>query len=487
MPQYFVEVSWDNSGSFNGAYDDISALASELTIARGRESEFDETQPGALTLRLNNADRRFSPENTATPISASNLVPGRPIRVRAVQSGSSFPLYYGYIRRIQPQPQVGDQTPCVVEAEDALNWLGRAQVVVAIQQNITTGCAIGQVLDDAGFPSASRALDTGQDTPKFWWTRDAYARAEIKGLTDSEQGWFYIDRRGFAVFESRHHRLLDQTSTGSFANLFASFDYDYNDEKIYNDVRVTAHPRVLAASAILWKLDDTPTLSPSGTAEFWAVYTSPSTMEAVPALNVASPAATTDYLCNSNASGTGVDYTGETSASFTDFGETAKIQIATSASVATYLTLLQVRGQPLHAPNPVTAKAADTPSQQAYFKRTLELDLAWQQDSLVAQDFADYLLNRYRQPVSWIAPSFAAMRSDALMLQMLSRELSDRVTITEAVTGIASGDYFIGRIEHTIDLAGKQHVGSWRVEKAAAFNYWILNVSQLGTDTRLAY
>lgn len=487
LATYFVEVSWNNSGSFNGTYDDITRYVRAATFSRGRANEFSDPEIGFASFQINNADRRFSPENASTPIGASNLVPTRPIRIRAVQSGSAFQLFTGYIRRLQPQPMVGDNTQCVIEAEDALRNIDRdATINVAMNQNITTTCAIGKVLDDVPFPAASRLFEASLDTLPYWWIASKNARNAINEVAKSEWGLFFINGSGMGCFQNRNHRISSSTAGGTFQNVFSDFKYDFNDQQLYNDITVIAHPRSISASTTVWSMTDKPLLAANASADFWAQYTNPVTFAYAPALSSVTPAASTDYLFNAASDNSAKDGTGSASLTFTDFNETAKIHVQNGASQM-YVTKLQVRGFPLYTPNPTKAISSNASSITAYFKNAFELDLPWQQNSLTAQDFSVYLLGLYDNPYSVIGFSYHANRSAALMYQALSQEIGGRVTVSEAVTGIAGRDYWIGQLQHTIVLAGEQHVVSYKLEKANTLSYWVIGTALLDVGTRLAY
>jgi hypothetical protein len=80
----------------------------------------------------------------------------------------------------------------------------------------TTGTRIGRLLDLAGWPAADRDIDTGDSTlgPATLNTR---ALTALKAVEAAEQGRFYIDGQGRAVFKSRYSVLTDTESTVSQA------------------------------------------------------------------------------------------------------------------------------------------------------------------------------------------------------------------------------------------------------------------------------
>ena len=462
-------------------------MTEQATISRGRESEFDQMEVGRLELQVDNSDRRFSPGYASSVIGASNLVPRRPIRIRMTSGSVSGALFYGYIKRIKPQPKIGNRTMATIEAEDALSQFQRANATVSLQQGVTTGCALGLGLDAIGFPSASRSIDTGGDSLAYFWVRDQNAKQLFDDLARSEGGIYFINASGGFTFKSRSYNYTNQTSSASFSNVFDEFDYDLSDEKIYNDVRLTAHPRTTASNTTIWSLGDIPVMAGSTSASFWSVYTNPSSLESVPALNVASPVVTTDYTMNSLADSSGSNLTTNAVVSFSDFGETGKAIVTNNGSTQFFVTKLQIRGAPLHAPNPIQKRSDDATSTSAYQQRTLEMDLVWQQDSNQAQSAADWFLGIYKNPVPRVAMGYVAERSNDLLAQSIQRELAERISITETVNGISGQDYFIGRIDHQIELGGRRHLVRYILEKAPDATYWILEVSQIDLNAYLAY
>ena len=79
--------------------------------------------------------------------------------------------------------------------------------------------------------------------------------------------------------------------------------------------------------------------------------------------------------------------------------------------------------------------------------------------------------------------------SDALLFQALTRDISDRITVTatnEAELGI-SADFFIESEKHKID--GNSHQVTWALSPATGgyTNFWVLGVSKLNQNTVLGY
>lgn len=108
--------------------------------------------------------------------------------------------------------------------------------------------------------------------------------------------------------------------------------------------------------------------------------------------------------------------------------------------------------------------------------------------ALEASDRGSWVLSTRKDDTDRPSVAVVANASTTLMTQALTRELSDRVTISDA-TGLSGigGDYHIERIEHEITNGGTLHVTRWQLSPADASGFWALDVSDLDTTTRLAY
>jgi hypothetical protein len=95
-----------------------------------------------------------------------------------------------------------------------------------------------------------------------------------------------------------------------------------------------------------------------------------------------------------------------------------------------------------------------------------------------------------RQYLPTLRPRIEMINSSSgLLTQILARDISHRVTITDltGITGI-NGDFFIEGIEHEISDAGQVHRCAWQLSPISAWGGWALGVagfSELGISTRL--
>ena len=93
-----VEVDWNRDGT----YSEVTDYVTELQWFLGFRVPYMGTASEAyLHLTLNNADRRFSPENSSGPL-YGNLTPLRPLRVTSDDGSTVRTHWSGWINMIEP-------------------------------------------------------------------------------------------------------------------------------------------------------------------------------------------------------------------------------------------------------------------------------------------------------------------------------------------------------------------------------------------------
>jgi hypothetical protein len=472
ISDYYVLVDWDNNGNFTGTYDDISTDVKSISYSRGKSDELGNADVGQLSITLNNADGKYTPGYGG--VISANLLPKRPIKV-SYGTATFKPLFYGFIEEIVPHPHLSEQD-CIITAVDGLDFLSRHDMATVLRKSALTGTIHGYILDDAGWSATMRTIDAGQDTVPYWYGSDVKARFAQEEIDDSEQGFSYISGNGYFNFEDRWHRssATHQTSQGTFSNTMAQITYSLNPKNVYNIVKVTVTPWELQAEAELWRLEETPSIAVGDTQVWWG-----DSQYFVDAW--VTPVATTDYTANSLATGLGTDMTADIAITTTKFAKTIKLSIINNGTVPAFITLLKARGTWYDDQTKVTRKAEDTTSQTAYQKRTYELDAKYTADAEHAQEYASYAVGKFKNPRAEL--SMGIMNQDsATLLQILSREISDRITVANTKLGV-NADYFIDYMEHDISMSGLLHTAKYRLSDTVNEDFWCLDYSALASAT----
>ncbi len=147
---------------------------------------------------------------------------------------------------------------------------------------------------------------------------------------------------------------------------------------------------------------------------------------------------------------------------------------------------MKARGTYYDDQTKVTRKAEDPTSQTAYQKRTLTIDGKYMTNAELAQDLASYAIGKYKTPHAELSVTIMNQNS-AMLSQILSREISDRITIINTKLGITSQDFFIDYMEHDISLSGKLHTVNYRLADCINEDFWCWDYSKWDTQTKWGY
>jgi len=272
---------------------------------------------------------------------------------------------------------------------------------------------------------------------------------------------------------------------GSGCLLYVGESIDALDEAsyiLYSNMAISLYGTGISPDE-LWKLQEIPSIPVGETSTWWGDASVAGVSVFVDAWTT--PVITTDYTANSLANGTGTDMTALIGLVATKFAKTIKLALTNNGTVPAFITLLKARGTWYDDQTKVTSKAEDSTSQTAYQKRTFELDGKYMTDTVKAQSFANYAIGKYKDPRAELGISI--MNQDAATLtQILSREISDRITIVNTKLGV-SADFFIDYMEHDISLSGLLHTVTYHLADCINEDFWNLGYSKLGTQTKLGY
>ena len=226
---------------------DLTPNVIRITTSRGRNIQTDTYINGSAVVRVLDQDGTWNPQNPSSPY-YGYLAPLRKLRISATVGGSSHFLFSGYTTEYRYTYPQGQELGYVdIYCSDAFRLFNMAQVDTVADSGAgqTTGTRIGKILDQVGFPSNMRTLDTG----------DSYCQADpgtlrtslaaLKNVEFSEQGAFYIQADGTARFRSRHNVQASIAGTPIVFNQTGGIPYSnlvfaYNDQLIINQAKMTS-------------------------------------------------------------------------------------------------------------------------------------------------------------------------------------------------------------------------------------------------------
>jgi hypothetical protein len=343
-----------------------------------------------------------------------------------------------------------------------------------------------------GLDTYPYALDNVQD-------ENTTAMQILQALALSELGYIYVKsdavQGGTLVYESRSVRGANNVAVQTFGNSMEHLTVQRSRQNLLNKVQVTAHPRKVdaAATTALFQLDTVSATQPFTTLSLNAPFRDPNQpLARVGGTNMQAPVATTDYTMNTQADGLGADITALFTVTISSSSaNSATLAITNNSQFTGYITFLQLRGQGVYDYNTTVLSASDTSSQLNFGQRITNLDMPYQADPIVANEAAQYVLNVWSNPLSYVTElSILGNWTDALMQATLLRDISDCVTVAESVTGVpASIRYFINAVELRI-AQGRVFRTKFTLAPADQNAYWLLEVvgaGELGLTTRLGY
>lgn len=462
-----VEISLDGSGDYTGPHDDVTASVAVdpgIEIDEGREGARSLMPPKvpSLDYSLHNKDGQYSQENPGG-VAYQLLIPGRPTRVRALHGERRFyrshtayrahvpyrgrapyTLASGGIDDIGQTTEFGRQR-VRLDSMGTMGILTGQSVTVAVQANIRTDQAIGLLLDAAGWPSDLRDLSVGDTSLTYWWCDERTPWAAILDLLSAEGPCqLYQDAEGVIHFENRNYRTITARSTTSQASFFdhdtgglwlAGLSYDPGFKNIYNRATYSTRRRSLGSLAKVWEYGATLTLTANQSVTLIIRPT-----DGNPFQNAVTPAGGTDYTVSA--------------------GSLASVTLSATSGLVAFLTFTagasgatvdgvtstgpQLRARPLAVTsetvvqNSVDASASIakySPIPGANIPRTLSVQ-GWPEiDPANAQAVCNAWVNRYKDQHPQISIALRNADGDHVR-QILERQVSDRITLTEANTGL---------------------------------------------------
>lgn len=228
---------------------DITHDVQKVIIKRGRQTELNRMEAGIAKIQLKNFQGNYWPNN-AGGLYFPNVLPGKKVNIRAVYNAVTYDLYTGFAEAWPPSwlsKMGGVGSIITVNCADLIKNLSNFDLNTAGYALELSGTRVDNVLDDMAWPAGLRDIDAGQSNMVASGAiADYKAQAHLFVVQDSEFGILYIAGDGDVQFEDRHHRLFapHTVSQAIFGddlgeNFYHGVELEYDDEKIFNDIRIT--------------------------------------------------------------------------------------------------------------------------------------------------------------------------------------------------------------------------------------------------------
>lgn len=500
-------VDWGETDTFDGEFDDISADVSLARVKGGRDvaSTLDgRVKAARVTLTVENDDGRYSPDSTTSPI-AGLVQPKRTVKIRSY-TPVVRDLFTGHIEKILPSVNNKGVKIVKISCYGVFGSLTQNEINIPFADTKQSGAAVTAILNAAAASELIGEIDDGEETFENWIVDDIQTMTALRRVEESEPGLLVETRGGKIDWEGRTHRqkqphVIAQAEYSDDPTALGALTYESIKEIdplrfIFNDFRATVTKRKQELAITLWThpeantTGDAPELEPGDSVEYWAGYPNEASRTDAKGVRLWTPlVATTDYTANTLSNGTGTDRTASIGIAEDDFARRKKITITNNHPTDNvFLTKLQNRGDATFELDPVGVRSEDAASQAMYGQRTFNRSnlAVWIPNTQAAKDWTLYMLSLHKDRSPMIAIGYTAQRSLYHAVDLLTRQVSDRVGIEadgNADLGV-NEDFFVEAYEYTIQAANFE--GVLVCSSAAAFSaYWTLGFSILGSETRL--
>jgi hypothetical protein len=229
---------------------DVSNQVSKIDTRKERNLFQDKYLSGTATVRILDQNGDWNPQNTSSPY-YPNLVPLRSIQISAVYSGTTYGIFKGYITEyLYTYPKNQDDLGYVdLICSDGFKLLFNSNVTTVTGQAAgqDTGTRIDKILNTVGWPASQRSIQTGNTLCVADPATVRTGLTAIQTAEFTEQGAFYVDKSGNAVFKNRQFVYDAQSAaptkfsnaTGSTNINYAGIVFAHDDKTIVNQATVT--------------------------------------------------------------------------------------------------------------------------------------------------------------------------------------------------------------------------------------------------------
>ncbi len=419
------------------------------------------------------------------------------VQIRDSLDTTLYTKHRGRVGVIDPDAgQYGNRRVRVV-SYDAMRELMSAEVrSLALQQNKTESELVAAII--AALPAESRpgtsVLATGVDTYRYAFHdvgSGTKALGLIKDVAIDSYALVVVTGDGpFRMFD-RHTRIT-KASSFTLNDTMQEFVAPSTLDQAVSVARLTIHPPSFdTANVTLYADQSVRELAPATTTSFWVTYRDPNTSTTLIGGRsvVTSLVADSDYAGNSKADGTGTVLTSSLAVTVTAFASTALVSIVNSSPQSVFLAntsghpTFRIRGLGVYDRGPQTYESSST---QSYGVRPLTMDLRYQDNPLVAQNYAEFLVITRKALASQPQRiGFIATGSPTLMTQALAREPGDVITVSETMTGFSSVKAAIQSVEITVTNKNWLHC-RWGLAPSNTLPLWLFDTvgsSEWGVST----
>jgi hypothetical protein len=257
FPEVRVYIAFTTPYStLTAAFQEVTAYTLGFSTSRGRPNEMSLFEPGTCTIRLDNTDGRFDPDNSSGPY-YGYIRPNRRVRITAVGSDNiEYMLFSGYANSwVRTWPGGADQSVTELAATDRFKLLARRNATGSTSEEFVAD-RMTAILDGGGsaiVPSIARSINAdgfATRTVAGYAYNDVEVLQSLQDLALADGGQLFVDGEGVLVYQSVKYRQTGgntraTTSQATFGNTATAIpieddvDPTVDDSLMANKVTVT--------------------------------------------------------------------------------------------------------------------------------------------------------------------------------------------------------------------------------------------------------
>ncbi len=438
-----------------------------ISYSRSLATIYNGFQAGRGKIVLSNHEGNYSPDNAAGSYSGA-LTVNQSIQVTATFSGVTYKLFSGFIDSFAIDPLLGKKTSIIQMTDLSKEFFSRI-VRPRIYENVPVSSLVTDVLSLAGVPASLREVDEILDMIPHAIFDSNTAVGVLTEINNYGDYGFFVDPSGDVRFKNRNTK--GRTVVASFTKFF-QMNYSLSDATVFNKVSISGIGRKkLTTPGDVAIMEDTKSITASGTIEFWLTYTDPETNQPTAVYSMSPLVNSVNYLLNSQADGGGTDLTATASASVDVFTQSAKCTVFNGGGTAGHLILFKLTGFALQQRPDFTTEFDQTSSQALYGEQSFSLTSPMIADPNYSQNYAEYIATDKGTPSGVV--KFAV--KNVFPTTIMSLDVGDAIHISEEVTGVGS-TWAINKVSHDVSFSnGVQHKVDYDVEFKWDRLYWILD------------
>ena len=241
-----LDTGFLGSGSSNIV--DVSSQVLKIQIGGGYNLLQDQFEPNQGYVRIYDPQGNWNPQNTASPYYGFLQV-NKKIRIAGIYNGTTYNQFSGYINAYNYSfPTAMNFGYVDLQVCDAFRLFNLANIttITGGTAGQTTGQRINTLLDNVAFPTALRQIDAGDYTVQADPGTQRPLLQAIKNCESVEQGAFYINESGVAVFKSRTNVIktggtapITYFSNDGTGITYSGITFAHDDKLIVNQATMT--------------------------------------------------------------------------------------------------------------------------------------------------------------------------------------------------------------------------------------------------------